>query len=206
MKQLLKEFYALCPDGICDPQALNEAERAEMARGAMYLTGVIQRASTENGNGRIYPKEVLVREDRNYQMFIRQNRALGELDHSDGDVISLKDASHTIVQTWWDGDTLYGKLKLLNTPNGKIAQQLVQDGVTLGISSRGMGSLKESMGKKIVDDDFVLICYDLVANPSVPGGFLSEGIKINKIEEQKLLKKLTKDDRVVRIIDSILGK
>ncbi|NJN98643.1 MAG: primosomal protein [Anaerolineales bacterium] len=205
MRQLLKEFYALCPDGICDRDSLTEAERTEMAQGAMYLTGILQRHSVENGNRRVYPKEVLEREDKNYQMLIRQNRALGCLDHDDGDTVLLKESSHIVVATWWDGNALMGKIKLLNTPNGKIAQSLVRDGVTLGISSRGMGSIKENNGKQIVDNDFILICYDLVTTPSTPGAFLSEGLTNNKLEEQKLLKKLTKDDKVVRIIDSILA-
>jgi hypothetical protein len=146
--KLLREFYELCEGGVCK-DLLTEDEKRWVADGGMMLSGKLQQADTQNGNGRIYPFEVLSREVRNYDKLVRENRALGELDHPDDSVINLKNASHLVTEIWMDGDAVMGKVKVLNTPSGMVLKSLVESGVKLGISSRGMGSMwalrKQSM-------------------------------------------------------------
>ena len=157
-KKLLQEDFQLCPDGICDLTVLTEAEKRRVDDGAVYLVGVIQRAGTKNGNGRVYRKETLQREIENYQRPVQESRALGELDHPDDSVINLKNASHLVSKTWWDGDNVMGKIEVLDTPSGKVLKALLKSGVKLGISSRGLGSVSEGTGGTImVEDDFQLI-------------------------------------------------
>lgn len=171
-KQLLTEFYALCPDGMCQ-DLLTEREKREITEmGAMYLTGRIQTAEKQNGNGRVYPVEVLKREIANYQKIIADNRATGELDHPDDSVINLKNVSHIVVECWWEGKDVMGKIKVLDTPSGRILKDLINAGVKLGISSRGLGSVQESMGKTVVQEDFQLICFDIVSEPSTPDAYV----------------------------------
>ena len=206
-KQLLREFHALCPDGIC-PDILTEREKRDITdNGAMYLTGRLQTADKKNGNGRKYPEKVLRREIQNYMTIVADNRATGELDHPDDSVINLKNVSHLITEVWWDGKDVMGKIKVLDTPSGRILKDLISAGVKLGISSRGLGSVKESMmGETIVEDDFQLICFDIVSEPSTPDAYVSpEGDSPSKVSfssrlrEQResnineLFKKILKD-------------
>ena len=171
-KQLLTEFYALCPDGMCQ-DLLTEREKKEITEmGAMYLTGRIQTAEKQNGNGRVYPESVLRREITNYQKIIKDKRATGELDHPDDSVINLKNVSHIVVECWWEGKDVMGKIKVLDTPSGRILKDLINAGVKLGISSRGLGSVQESMGKTVVQEDFQLICFDIVSEPSTPDAYV----------------------------------
>lgn len=191
-KKLLREFYALCPDGMCE-DLLTESERREVVEmGAMYLTGRIQTADKKNGNGRRYPMSVLKREMDNYVNVIRDNRATGELDHPDDSVINLKNVSHMITKVWWEGKDVMGKIKVLDTPSGRILKDLINAGVKLGISSRGLGSVKEQLGETIVEDDFQLICFDIVSEPSTPDAYVypegKSGAKISfssKLQEQR---------------------
>ena len=132
-KKLLREYYELCEGGVCQ-DLLTEEEKRFVADGGMILTGKLQEAEKENGNRRVYPIDVLRREMKNYDKLVRERRALGELDHPDDSVINLKNASHLITEVWWDGNSVNGKVQVLNTPSGKILQQLVNDGVKLGIS------------------------------------------------------------------------
>ena len=197
-KYLLREYYELCEGGLCQ-DFLTENEKKEVADGkAMYLTGVIQRAKAKNQNGRVYPRAVLEREIENYQKIVRENRALRELDHPEDSVVNLKNVSHLMVSVWWDGDNVMGKCKILNTPSGQILQSLVHSGVKLGISSRGMGSVHEDrMGNTIVEDDFNLICFDFVSDPSTIGAFMSlqENRNVNNI--------YSKADRINRLLNDI---
>ena len=172
-KKLLQEYFELCPDGQCAFDILTESERKRVADGAVYLVGVCQKAGTKNGNGRIYKQETLQREVENYQKAIKERRSLGELDHPDDSVINLKNASHLIAKMWWDGENVMGKIEVLGTPSGRILKDLVKAGVKLGISSRGLGTVKESQGYTMVEDDFQLICFDIVSEPSTPGAYLS---------------------------------
>jgi len=171
MSQLLREFYALCDGGVCQ-DFLTEQEKVFVRGGGMILTGMIQHADKENGNGRVYPKSILEREMEKYQALIKDNRATGELDHPDSSVINLKNVSHLVTECWWEGDAVMGKIKILSTPSGQILRNLVNDGIKLGISSRGLGSTHTKNGKIIVEEDFQLICFDMVSEPSTPNAFM----------------------------------
>ncbi len=175
-KQLLQEYFELCPEGRCPVHVLTESEKKNVMDGAVYLVGICQKAGTKNGNGRVYRKETLQREVENYQNAIRERRSLGELDHPDDSVINLKNSSHLVTKMWWDGDNVMGKIEVLDTPSGNILKALVRSGVKLGISSRGLGSVKQEKGNTIVEDDFQLICFDMVSEPSTPGAFLSPSV------------------------------
>jgi hypothetical protein len=171
--------------------------------GKIVLKGILQKAGTLNQNGRIYPKPILEREIRNYQKFIEENRALGECDHPDSSVVELKNASHIVREAYVEGDTVYGSVELLDTPAGKILQSLVESGITLGISSRGVGSTKKDGDHQIVQDDFQLICWDFVSEPSTPGAFMmSEGKEINESELDTFF---NKSDRIDRVFNDILS-
>ena len=114
----------------------------------------MQRCDEKNGNGRVYPAPILQREVKNYTKMVKENRACGELDHPEDSVVNLKNASHMVTSLWWEGKDLMGKIKVLSTPSGKILESLINDGVKLGISSRGLGSVREEMGRTLVEDDF----------------------------------------------------
>ncbi len=196
-KYLLREYYELCPDGICQDFLTEEEKNDIRDNQALYLTGVMQRADAKNGNGRVYPKKVLTREVKNYEKLIKERRALGELDHPDDQVVNLKNASHMVTGMWWNNDDVMGKVKILDTPSGKILRSLVEGGVKLGISSRGMGSVHESNGETVVEDDFNLICFDFVSEPSTAGAYM--------MQEHKETNILTKSDRINRILNDIVG-
>ncbi len=354
-KYLLKEYISLCPSGACNIGVLTEEERRMKDNGEMLLTGILQVADTKNGNSRIYPRNVLDRELKNYQKLIKENRALGECveegskiltedgwkdfrdvkegdniytlnlenskveiqpidvkidkkyvgdiyhfqgiyldirvtpehkfillnsdnkyevvkavdiyeqwqkykeysflrilpsidkkvssmkvgiivekeqydgkvycvsvknktfycskngksfishncDHSDESVVSLKNASHMILRTWWDNNNIMGVLKVLKTPSGNILRGLVESGVNIGISSRGLGSLKETRNGDIVQDDFLLICWDIVSEASAPGAYLH--LQENKLFDLNEKSIFSKPDRIYRIINDILS-
>jgi len=170
--------------------------------GKIVLKGILQKSDTLNQNGRIYPHPILEREVRNYQKFIEENRALGECDHPDSSVVELKNASHIIREAFMEGDVCYGSVELLDTPSGKILQSLVESGVTLGISSRGVGSTKQDGDYQVVQDDFQLICWDFVSEPSTPGAFMMREGK--EISENDLNRHFTRSDRIDRIFNDIL--
>jgi hypothetical protein len=186
-KKLLREFFALCDGGICQ-DLLTEAEKKFVAEGGMILSGICQRANTLNGNGRMYNEQILRREVKNYQKLIDENRALGELDHPDSSVVELSKVSHKVTKLWMEGDDVYGKLQVLPTPAGNILRSLVESGVQVGISSRGLGSVREQNGHTIVEDDFQLICFDMVSEPSTPGAFMMREHKepLNENRSDKL--------------------
>ena len=134
-KVLLREYYALCEGGYCE-DLLTEAEKKDIKENkAWYLTGILQKGNTENGNKRKYPTSVLEREMKNYDMLIKQRRAFGELDHPDTSVVDLKNASHMVTRYWMDGDTVMGAIKILDTPCGEIVKGIVKSGGQVGISS-----------------------------------------------------------------------
>ena len=195
-KLLLTEYYELCEGGICQ-DLLTEAEKAFVANGGMILSGVMQRADAKNGNGRVYPRNVLMREVENYQKLVKERRALGELDHPEDSVINLKNASHMVTDVWWQENDVMGKVQVLNTPSGKVLQELANAGVNLGISSRGMGSVHEANGTTTVEDDFQLICFDFVSEPSTTGAYM--------VKENKQPNIITKADRINRALNDILS-
>jgi hypothetical protein len=143
--------------------------------GTFEVEGVMQRAKAENQNGRVYAKEILVREAKKYvDEFVKRGNAFGELDHPESPVVSLKNASHIVKELWWDGDDLMGKVELLNTPAGNIVKEIIKAGHTIGISSRGTGSVEQTNeGKLEVQPDFDLVCWDFVSNPSTHGAFMN---------------------------------
>jgi len=197
-KTLLREYYELCDGGVCQ-DLLTEEEKRRVANGAIILSGVMQKADALNGNGRVYPRKVLEKEIKNYQKLINERRALGELDHPDDSVVNLKNTSHLVTNVWWDDENVMGKVLVLDTPSGKVLKSLVEAGVKLGISSRGLGSTKEKSGKTYVNDDFQLICFDFVSEPSTPGAYMiGEGI------ERDLDNIFTKADRINRALNDIL--
>ena len=181
-------------------KTINEAS----SNGGRYIMrGILQKANTLNQNGRVYPIDILEREVRNYQKFIAENRALGELDHPDSSVVELKNASHIVREAYMQGDICYGSVEILDTPSGKILKSLVDSGVTLGISSRGVGSTRKEGDYQVVQDDFQLICWDFVTEPSTPGAFMmKEGKEIN---ESDLNRHFTKSDRIDRIFNDIIS-
>lgn len=171
--------------------------------GKIIMKGVLQKSDTLNQNGRIYPKVILEREVRNYQKFIAENRALGECDHPDSSVVELKNASHIVREAYMEGDVCYGVVELLNTPSGKILQSLVESGVTLGISSRGVGSTRRKGDVDVVQDDFQLICWDFVSEPSTPGAFMmKEGIEVRRNDLNKVF---NKSDRLHRAFNDVIS-
>ena len=178
-------------------------ESREAYDGKIMLKGIIQKANTLNQNGRIYPRSVLEREILNYQKLIKENRALGECDHPDSSVVELKNVSHIVREAYMTGDDVYGTIEVLDTPSGKIIQSLIESGVTLGISSRGVGSTSSKGNTQVVQDDFQLICFDMVSEPSTPGAFvLKEGKKVSPKELKQIF---NKTDRINRMFNDILN-
>jgi hypothetical protein len=195
----LKLLTEWCPLTL-DKEAINESRRQH--GGKLILKGIIQRAETLNQNGRVYPRSILEREVMNYQKLIKENRALGECDHPDSSVVELKNVSHIVREAYMDGDSVFGSIEILDTPKGKIIQSLIESGVTLGISSRGVGSTRSQGETQVVQDDFQLICFDMVSEPSTPGAFmLREGKEIDKRELDNIF---TKSDKIDRICNEIL--
>jgi len=196
-KQLLVDYTVF----EVSPQAINES--LTQNNGKLIVKGVLQRAESKNQNGRIYPKETLMREASNYAgTFIKERRALGELDHPDSSVVNLNNVSHNVLEMGWQGDDLIGKVEVLGTPAGNILKELFKSGIRLGISSRGMGSVKEVMregGDTLeVQPDFELIAFDFVSNPSTHGAFLSP------VNESKGSITTNKFANVERIITDII--
>ena len=170
-KNLIVEYMPFKPVG-----SLTEQSGAAYGiPGGFVVQGVLQRAGAKNQNGRVYPRQILERECQRYQQeYIDQHRALGELDHPESSVVNLNNVSHNILKIWWKNDDLMGAVQILDTPSGKILKELFKAGITLGISSRGLGSVKELRSEGVVEvqDDFELICWDFVSNPSTHGAFM----------------------------------
>jgi hypothetical protein len=175
------------------PQLLQESVKTNGGR--LVVQGVVQRADAKNGNGRVYPKDTLEREVQKYKdTYIKENRALGELDHPESPIINLKNVCHNVKDVWWDGDDVMAKIEVLTTPSGNILKELLLNGITVGISSRGMGSVKQ-LGETVeVQDDFELLCWDFVSTPSTQGAFMevvNESINYNQpalVNNEKLNK------------------
>jgi hypothetical protein len=205
---LLREFES----SITSPDLYNEDGTLPET---VVLYAVLQKYGVENKNGRIYPKEVLEKQNKAYQEFIKMKTALGELNHPESSIIDGERVSHIITETWWEGRTLMGKLELDTTPGyhklgivstlGDKVANMLRKGWTVGISSRGVGSLKTENGKNIVQDDFELICWDIVTSPSTPGSWISTDQK-----DLKTFTESTVNNRVSTIIkesdQSLLNK
>ena len=181
-------------------EELNEA--IESGSTSLIMKGILQKSNTLNQNGRVYPNEILDREVRNYQKFIKENRALGELDHPDSSVVELKNASHIVREAYMDGDICYGTVEILDTPSGKILKSLVSSGVTLGISSRGVGSTRREGDHQVVQDDFQLICFDMVSEPSTPNAYVYPDKKTNVVTRIREVK----ENNINNLFKKILGE
>jgi hypothetical protein len=182
------------------PQQINESLNEN--NGKLIVKGVLQRAESKNQNERIYPKDVLVREAKKYaDTFIKERRALGELDHPDSSVVNLNNVSHNVLAMEFKGNDLTGTVEVLSTPSGNILKELFKSGIRLGISSRGMGSVKEVMregGNTLeVQPDFELIAFDFVSNPSTHGAFLSP---VNESVNNVVQKKYAKVENIINNI------
>ena len=170
MKQLIVDYipFEITPQQITESMSTND--------GKLVVKGVLQRANAKNQNGRVYPKDLLMREAKKYtENFIQQKRALGELDHPDSSVVNLQNASHNVMEMHFNGNDLVGTVEVLGTPSGNILKELFKSGIKLGISSRGLGSVETigESGAQEVQPDFELIAFDFVSNPSTHGAFLS---------------------------------
>ena len=183
---------------------LFEGKINEDESGRVLVKGILQRAGAENQNGRVYPKEVLIREAKKYETLIKERRALGELDHPDSSVINLKNVSHNVREIHWDGDDLVGTVEILSTPSGNILKELLKNDILLGISSRGMGSTTNiGEGKVKVGEDFELIGWDFVSNPSTHGAFmtpLQESVNKKQIQESVVCSDYCKAQDLMREI------
>ena len=168
--------------------------------GVFEVEGVMQRAGAQNQNGRVYEKQILIREVKKYMdEFVNNGNAFGELDHPESPVVSLKNASHVVKDLYWNGDDLMGKVELLNTPAGNIVKEIIRAGHTIGISSRGTGSVQQTNeGYLEVQSDFELVCWDFVSNPSTHGAFMNP-VRLN--ESKQIIDKYMK---VHSIINDIL--
>lgn len=168
--------------------------------GVFEVEGVMQRAVAENQNGRVYSKSILEREAKKYiTEFVEKGNAFGELDHPESPVVSLKNASHIVKDLWWKGNDLMGRVELLNTPSGNIVKEIIKAGHTIGISSRGTGSVNQTNeGTLEVQQDFELVCWDFVSNPSTHGAFM------NPIQLQESKNKGNNYSNLDAIINDIL--
>jgi len=184
-KQVLIETFQFTPK----PVILAEGKSTN---GNTLVQGILATAEVKNGNGRYYAKDLWQREINKYMENVKQNRAMGELDHPESSIINLKNVSHKINKMWWNGDNVMGVIEILPTPSGNIVKSLIENKIPVGVSSRGMGSLKP-MGEGImeVQDDFELLCFDFVSTPSNPGSYMyptsvgniNEGLNLNSINK-----------------------
>lgn len=183
------------------PETITES--MEKNNGRLLVKGVLQRADAKNQNGRVYPKDILIREAKKYsEINIKERRALGELDHPDSSVVNLNNVSHNITEMHWDGNDLVGTVEILSTPSGNILKELFKCGIKLGISSRGLGSVKTlGEGEVEVQPDFELIAFDFVSNPSTHGAFLRPS---NMNESVDVTIKSNKYIHINRLITDIL--
>jgi len=191
MSQLLIETHVFKPKGVTITESRSK-------RGLPLVEGILATAEVKNGNGRYYSKDLWDREIDKYRVLVDENRAMGELDHPESSVINLQNVSHNISEMWWDGDNVMGKIEILPTPNGNILKALVESGITVGVSSRGMGTLEQKGELMEVQDDFELLCWDFVSTPSNPDSFM------HLVRENKEFKAQNNYKKVNTILGEIL--
>ena len=200
MAVLLREYMGLQYDKNVIKETLEK-------KVPVLVKAIIQRADAVNQNKRVYPRHILEREVQNYKKAVQEGRASGELDHPDSSVVSLERISHVLREIWWDGNDVCGTIEILDTPKGRIAQELMSAGVRLGISSRGVGeTMTTNEGFQMVDESFMLIAFDLVSEPSTQNAWLGlkEGREI--VSTDSIRKMVPKVDRINRIVNEILRK
>lgn len=205
MKQLLVDCIAF--EYVKDN--LFEAANSDPNR-RLVVKGILQRSGVKNQNGRVYTKPVLLREAQKYtENFVKERRALGELDHPESSVVNLQNVSHNVLEVHWEGDDLIGSIEVLPTPNGNILKELFRANIRLGISSRGMGTVQKDMheGADIVQDDFELIAFDFVSNPSTRGAFMFPSGNINEgVVKNPITNQWEKAESIVRDILTEIGR
>lgn len=197
MAVLLREYLDLK----YDRNVIKEAKEKNMP---ILVRTIMQRANAVNQNKRIYPRAILEREVQNYKKAVAEGRATGELDHPDSSIVSLERVSHVVRDIGWDGDDVVGTIEILNTPKGKIAQEIMEAGIRVGISSRAIGeTTRTNEGFDQVDESLMLVAFDLVSEPSTQNAWLGlkEGKEISPNDVKKLI---SKNDRVNRIVNEIL--
>lgn len=195
-KYLLKEFTSF---------EYNDDDVKDFSEGKpLILKGILQKANTLNQNGRIYPRHILEREIRNYEKLIRENRAFGELDHANEPIVNMKNISHVIREIWMEGDVVYGKVEILETPCGKIIEAIIKAKCKPGISSRALGSLQRENNVNVVQDDLQIICWDFVSEPSTPMAFMQLA-ESRQYDESTIRQVFTKSDLVDRAVNDILS-
>ena len=195
-KYLLKEFTSF---------EYNDDDVKDLSEGKpLILKGILQKANTLNQNGRIYPRHILEREIRNYEKLIRENRAFGELDHANEPIVNMKNISHVIREIWMEGDVVYGKVEILETPCGKIIEAIIKAKCKPGISSRALGSLQRENNVNVVQDDLQIICWDFVSEPSTPMAFMQLA-EAKLIDMDSARKAFTKSDFIERAVNDILS-
>lgn len=182
------------------PQPVKLTEGLKSKSGNMIVEGILATPEVKNGNGRYYSKDLWDREIKKYMNLVKDRRACGELDHPETQVINLKNVSHNIVDIWWDGGNVMGKLEILPTPSGNIVKALIDSGISVGVSSRGMGSLKP-MGENMmeVQDDFELLCWDFVSTPSNPGSYMMV-VGLNESVQPTSTKDYSRVNNIIRDI------
>jgi len=210
-RQLLIEYDAghISPED--NKQVISEMKDMDFSQD-LILYAVLQKYGIPNKNGRIYPEQVLRRENEKYQLIIKNGGALSELNHPTSSLIDLDRVSHSILETWWEGNVLVGKIKLFTSPGwkkagiisckGDQAAMLLMNGATLGISSRGVGSLKNEKGQNVVQDDFELVCFDLVSSPSTPGAYVFTDLDDRTKYEEVVPEEAHEENR----IKSLMGR
>jgi hypothetical protein len=219
-KGILIEYDAghVSPDDSRNKSVISEMKNLDFSQD-LILFAVLQKYNTPNKNGRIYPESVLRRENDKYQSIIRNGGALNELNHPTSSLIDLDRVSHSILETWWEGNVLIGKIKIFTSPGwqkagiisckGDQAANLLRNGATLGISSRGVGSLKNEKGQNIVQEDFELVCFDLVSSPSTPGAYVFSDLDDRQKYEESVQESLPETNKITSLmsrLDNFLSK
>jgi hypothetical protein len=217
-KGILIEYDAGHISPIDNQRIISEMKDTDFSQD-IILYAVLQKYDTPNKNGRIYPEVILKRENEKYQTLIKKGGALNELNHPTSSLIDLDRVSHSILETWWDGKMLMGKIKLFTSPGwkkmgivstkGDQAAMLIMNGATLGISSRGVGSLKNIKGQNMVQEDFELVCFDLVSSPSTPGAYVFSDLKDRDQYQESVEDKSVNTDRMKNLmskLDNFLSK
>lgn len=212
-RQLLLEYDAgyISPNDERNKKIITEMKDMDFSQD-LILYAVLQKYGIPNKNGRIYPEQVLRRENEKYQLIIQNGGALNELNHPTSSLIDLDRVSHSILKTWWENNVLIGQIKLFTSPGwkkagiisckGDQAAMLLMNGATLGISSRGVGSLKNEKGQNIVQDDFELVCFDLVSSPSTPGAYVFKDLDDRTKYEEVIPEQSPEENR----IKSLMGR
>lgn len=198
-KLLLQEYASFKYDKTVD----KEGKPRISERGNLLVRGIIQRADALNQNGRIYPRFILEREVQNYMAKVKDRSATGELDHADSPVVNFQNTSHVITEIWWEGNDLYGEIEVLESlTQGKNLKGLIDNGIKIGISSRALGTVTKQGNADMVQDDLMLVCWDIVSEPSTHGAFLSESKSYSEAELRTLF---TKSDRLDRVANEVLA-